>query len=1087
MMSNASAAFSPPPPARTVLVVSPADSRPQWQPPTESLTTSLSWLKSTLAEVVAAHRGVRLVDQDHNDKFAAGFADAGDAASCAIALQRAPAAPIRPRIAVHAEETPLAEPGAHPRALVNRAARLCELAHGGQTLLSEAAQPLLADRLPPEAWLVDLGAFRLRGIPYPERVAQLCHRDLATDFPPLRTGNALPEAHFPTPLTTFVGRDSELAELRHLVEGNRLVTLTGSGGVGKTRLALQLAEEYADRFRDGAWCVNLAPITDPELLPERVTNMLGLSDRPDRSPVDTLVRFVADRQLLIMLDNCEHLVDACAQLIAALLAAGSELTIVATSREPIGVAGEVTWKTPSLSLVDEAEELFRQRARLVLPSFTDTDDDDDDAVVAEICRRLDGVPLAIELAATRVRALSLTEILDGLSERFQLLTGGARTVVPRQQTLRASEDWSHDLLSESERVMFRRLATFVDGFDLDAAAAVSGDAELPRAKVIDKLTHLVDKSLVVADSTGESTRFRMLQTVQQYALEKLEQSGESEAIKARHRDHYAARFDADGTASYGWHIKQAELEIDNLRAAFTWSREHGAIEVAARLASALFPLWVHSRSLEGLAWFDAVLADGASMTPGTRARALADQTIFEALTGNYGKAEQAEQAVSLARQLDEPGLLAWALAACGFACSYSPELALPYLEQAIALSPGLDDDWRLAQIYGVQAYTAFVAGDLDTTRTAAEQGQTLADAVGDWSVSRLCRLCLGLSHLHRGELDTAATLARNLAIESTAAHDPLFSTQSLSVLAEALACQGDTRGSRAAADACVEAAAELIGFHRAIGFGTLVDALLAADDVPAALDNSAALLEACALPQLLAINGNPVARAALASGDLALAHRWADEALAVGSGFQRILLLEVRARVAMAQGELEQANRDVRDALAIAAATEAYLVVPELIESLAALSCAAGRHQRAAQLFGAAAGIREHTGGVRAKIYDAAHADTVNVLREAMPQNDFERSWAQGAALSTVEVIAYACRDNAKAKERRPSSGWASLTPAERNVVRLVSAGLRDKDIAAQLSVSPRTVHSHLNRIYAKLDISSRLQLAQEAAQHNSG
>lgn len=1083
-MTNASRALSPPSPPRMVLVVSPGDSRPQWQPPTESSTTGLSWLKSTLPEVVAAHRGERLVEQDHKDKFAVGFADAGDAAACAIALQHAVSAPIRPRIAVHAAHVSVAEPWAHPHSLVNRAARLCDLAHSGQTLLSETAQPVIADRLPSEAWLLDLGAFRLRGIPYPERLAQLCHRELASEFPPLRTGNAVHEPSFPTPLTSFVGRDAELTELRRLVDGNRLVTLTGSGGVGKTRLALQLAEEFVDRFRDGAWCVDLAPITDPDLLPERVTHVLGLPDRPDRSPVDSLVRFITDQQLLLVLDNCEHLLDGCAQLTATLLAAGTELTIVATSRAPIGLAGEVTWKTPSLSLGDEAVELFRQRARLVRPGFTDTDGDA--GLVMEICRRLDGVPLAIELAATRVRALSLAEIADGLDERFQLLTGGGRTVVPRQQTLRASEDWSHDLLSEPERVVFRRLAPFRGGFDLDAAHAVAGGSDLPRGLIVDKLTQLVDKSLVIADSTGESTRFRMLQTVQQYALEKLEKAGESEAIRMRHRDHYTALFGSDVTGGYGWHITQAELEIDNLRAAFTLSREHREPELAARLASSLLPLWIHSRTLEGLAWFNAVLAVGAAMAPGARARALADKAIFDALIGNYGQVQQAEEAVSIARDLDEPGLLAWALAAYGFTCSYSPELALPYFEQAIALSPAMNDDWRLSQIYGVQAYSAFVAGDLETMRRAAERGAALADAVGDWSVARLCRLCLGLAHLHRAELTLAVEQARHLATEAEAAHDPLFSAQSLTVLAEALGCQGDTRGARAAADACVEAAAELIDFHRAFSFGAVADTCLSAGDATGALTAAAAACDACALPQLLAINGNPVARAALATGDLAAARRWADEALSVGSGIHRILLLEIRGRVAMAEGEFEQAERDARDALAIAADTEVLLGTPDLIELLAAVATTAGRHHDAARLFGSAAGVRDRTGAVRAKVYDADYEASVNSLREAMPQNDFERRWDQGNALSTAEAIAYACRGDGKGKgeSKRPSTGWASLTPAERNVVRLISAGLRDKEIAAELSVSPRTVHSHLNRIYAKLNISSRLQLAQKAAQH---
>lgn len=1079
-MSNTPETGFPSAAVRTVLVVDSGDTRPQWQPRPESLSTALSWLEQTLPEVTAAHHGVRLMEQDYRDRFAAGFADVGDAVACALALQSWPSAPIRPRIAVHVDDVSPAEPGRYPGSLVNRAAWLCDLAHAGQTLLSETALPLVADRLPADAWLVDLGVHRLRGIPYPERVTQLCCPGLVSDFPPLRAAESTSEPRFPKPLTSFVGRAAELAELRHLVANNRLVTLTGSGGVGKTRLALQLADELAGWYRDGAWCVDLSPITDPNLVPERVAHTLGLSDRPDSSPADSPVRFVADRQLLLVLDNCEHLLDACAQLTATLLAAGAGLTILATSREPIGVAGEVTWTTPSLSLGDEAVELFRQRARLVRPDFNDTDDDA--ALVAEICRRLDGVPLAIELAATRVRALSLTEIADGLRERFELLTGGARTVEPRQQTLRASEDWSHDLLSDSERMVFRRLAPFVGGFDLDAAYAVAGDTDLTRSRVINTVTQLVDKSLLMPDSTGEATRFRMLQTVQQYALEKLEQSGESEIIQARHRDHYTALFEVRATTGYGWHFEQAELEIDNLRAAFNWSRAHEDAELAARLATSLFPLWVHSRTLEGLSWLNLVLTDPAKLAPATHARALADKAIFNALTGDYGHVDEAEQAVEIARHLNDPALLAWALAACGFTCSYSPDLALPYLERAIELSPAMNDDWRLSQIYGVQAYTAFVAGDLTTTQVAAEKGHALADTVGDWSVSRLCRLCLSLAHLHRGDLAMAVTHARNVALEAEAAHDPLFSTQSLNVLAEALTCQGDITGARAAADACVRAAADLIDFHRALSFGPVVDVSLADGDIPGAVAAGMAAFDACALPQLLAINGNPIARAAWASGDLVTARHLADDALTVGSGFQRVLLLQIRARVAMAEGELEEAERDARDALAIAAETGGYLTAPELLEALAELACTAGQHPRAVRLFGAAAGARGRIGAVRAKIYDTSHADAVATLRKAMPQQDFERLWQAGTAMSMAEAITYACGTDAERK--RPSSGWASLTPAEHNVIRLVSAGLRDKDIASKLGISPRTVHSHLNHIYTKLDISSRVQLVQEAARH---
>ncbi len=317
--------------------------------------------------------------------------------------------------------------------------------------------------------------------------------------------------------------------MRDLLSQNRLVTLTGAGGVGKTRLAIQIAAQLSGEFGDGVWYVDLAPITDPELVPVTAARAFGLPDQPGRSTTETLTRFIGDRHMLVVLDNCEHLLDASAALVMALLEACSGLTLLTTSREPIGVAGEVSWRVPSLPLADEAVELFTDRARRARADFEISDDNIE--TVSEICRRLDGVPLAIELAAARVRALSLSEILDSLHDRFRLLTGGARTAVRRQQTLRASVDWSHALLTEPERVLFHRLAAFLGGFDLDAAQTVAGGGDVQRYQVLDQLTLLVDKSLVVADDSRGRTRYRLLETVRQYAQEKLGESGEADAVR----------------------------------------------------------------------------------------------------------------------------------------------------------------------------------------------------------------------------------------------------------------------------------------------------------------------------------------------------------------------------------------------------------------------------------------------------------------------------------------------------------------------------------------------------------------------------
>ncbi|MGC2379348.1 MAG: adenylate/guanylate cyclase domain-containing protein, partial [Mycobacterium sp.] len=614
----------------TLLLADVEGSTRLWETQPEQMTAAFARLDRALSDLVAVHSGVRPVEQGEGDSFVVAFTRASDAVGCALELQRAPLAPIGLRIGLHTGEVQLRDDDNYIGPTINRTARLRNLAHGGQTVLSGTTEALVVDTLPADVWLTDLGTHELRGVARPERVVQLCHPDLRNDFPPLNTAKNVAAHNLPSQLTNFVGRGPQLTEVRKLLTDSRLVTLTGAGGVGKTRLAVQVANQLADEYSDGVWYVDLAPITDPAVVPVTMARALGLPDQPGRSIMDTLLRFVRDRQLLVVLDNCEHLLDACAEMVIALLGRAPGMTLLATSREPIGVTGEATWRVPSLSVADEAVKLFADRARLTQTGFAVTEDNT--TVVVEICQRLDGVPLAIELAAARVRALSLVEILDSLHDRFRLLTGGSRTAVRRQKTLRASMDWSHALLTEPERILFRRLAAFLGSFDLDAAQTVVGSGAVERYQVLDQLTLLVDKSLVVADESGGRTRYRLLETVRQYALEKLGESGEADAVRSRHRDHYtaiAAVLDAPAGRDYEQRLEQAETEIDNLRAAFAWSRENSDVELALVLASSLQPLWqARGRLREGLTWFDTALAHDnahhAGVAPAVLARALAD-------------------------------------------------------------------------------------------------------------------------------------------------------------------------------------------------------------------------------------------------------------------------------------------------------------------------------------------------------------------------------------------------------------------------------------------------------------------------------
>ncbi|MFD4180748.1 LuxR C-terminal-related transcriptional regulator [Rhodococcus sp. NPDC058514] len=1075
----------------TLLLADVEGSTRLWETRADEMTAAVARLDRTVTELVATHRGVRPVEQGEGDSFVIAFARAGDAVACALDLQRATPTPITLRIGVHTGDVQLRDEGNYIGPTINRTARLRDLAHGGQTVLSGATEELVTDQLPDGVSFTDLGTYPLRDLPRPERVLQLCDPDLRTEFPPLRVYGTAGVHHLPIQLTNFVGRDTETRHLREALMANRLVTLTGTGGVGKTRLAVQVATELAGEFSDGVCYVDLAPITHRAAVPVTAARALGLPDQPGRSTMDTLLKFVRDRQMLVVLDNCEHLLDASATLVVGLLGGAARITVLATSREQLGVAGEATWQVPSLSLVDEAVELFADRARLARTDFTITDDNA--ATVAEICRRLDGIPLAIELAAARVRSLTPADIVGGLHDRFRLLTGGSRTAMRRQQTLRASVEWSHALLTETERVLFRRVAVFLGGFDLDAAQAVDG-GDLDRYQMLDQLSLLVDKSLVVAEEHRGRTRYRLLETVRQYALEKLAASGEADAVRSRHRDHYtssvAARLDAPARADYEQYIERAEIEMDNLRGALGWNLENHETEFALALGSSLQPLWLtRGRVLEGRAWFNAVPDnfDEVDVAAAVRARALADRAVLDIMVASAASLDEARRALAIARELDDPALLARALTACGCTAGYSDdaEAASTFLAEAAGLARSSDDRWQLSQILAWQGSTAATAGYPIAAAEAAEEGLALADATGNLSGSRLCRQTLGWAKLMLGNVPEAIAQFGAVVSAAEAAHDNLMAGASLLGLSFAHAYRGEVSAARSAAGACLEVATGIGEYFVGMACGAAAVTALAAGAVAAARESSEAGTEhlSATHPELAAIQqAHSGIEAVLAGGDLVTARRSADDTVAMVTGWSLAAALLARARVAVAEGEPVAAEHDALDALACAAGSGVYLPLPDILECLADLAGRAGSRQRAARLFGAAESFRQRTGVVRFEVHQASYEASVDGLRETLGGNAFNAAWTEGAALSTEEAIAYARRGHAE--RGRPASGWDSLTPAEHDVVRLVGDGLGNKEIAARLFVSPRTVQSHLTHVFAKLDLTSRVQLVREASRH---
>jgi predicted ATPase/DNA-binding CsgD family transcriptional regulator len=695
------------------------------------------------------------------------------------------------------------------------------------------------------------------------------------------------------------------------------------------------------------------------------------------------------------------------------------------------------------------------------------------------------MPLAIELAAARVRALSPIEILDSLHDRFRLLTGGARTAVRRQQTLRASVDWSHALMTEPERILFRRLAVFMGGFDVDAARAACGD-DIERYQMLDELTLLVDKSLVVAESTGRRTRYRLLETIRQYALEKLAESGEAEGVRSRHRDYFAsmaATLEAHGHAGHDHRVEQAEAELDNLRAAFRWSLENSDIECALNLVSSLEPLWLSRGFIrEGLSWLAAGLADmdvhQADVAPAVRVRAIVDKALLLVWLNEASSIDEAKQALITARELDDPALLIRALAARAI-FSRQPER---FVTEAAELARQHGDSWMLSQILGREALMAMARGDPVAASAAATEGLHIAETIGDRFNARACRIGQGWARAMQSDLAGAVARFGEVIDDATAMQDAVLRAYGLVLQSSALAYSGDIVGAHAAADELLQESSELGGLQEAIGQAARAIAYLAAGDGAAARQGFESARERRIVDAGMTGTNVWSPLAPLVCGDLATARRWADELVSVARGAWVSSALAARAHVEIAQGQPEQAERDAHEALGIAARVGGHIGIPLIFECLAALASDGGSHVHAARLFGAADAIWQRTGAVRFKILDADHEARVAVLRDALGHHGFEAAWAEGAALSTDEAIAYAQRGHGERK--RPSTGWASLTPTEASVVNLVREGLSNKDIAARLFVSPRTVQSHLTHVYTKLGITSRVQLAQEAAHH---
>ncbi len=712
-----------------------------WEQEPERMKPALAAHDMLARKAIEGHRGT--VVKMTGDGVHAAFDDALDALAATVDLQQALADPaatygvlLRARCGLHAGVVERRD-NDYFGTPVNRAARIMAAAHGGQVLLSQAVVDGVREILPAAISLRDLGMVRLKDLSTPEHVYQVVHSQLRQAFPALRSLEATPN-NLTQQLTSFIGREEQLAELRRLLAGYRLLTLTGSGGCGKTRLCLQVAADSLERFPDGAWLVELASLSDPGLVPQTVATVLSLKEEPGMTIGQTLTDHLKDKRLLLVLDNCEHLLDGCARLADALLHRCPDVTILASSREALGIGGEKTYRVPSLSLPDpkqahtpasvtpfEAVQLFNDRALLARSGFQVTDQNA--AALASICRRLDGIPLAIELAAARVRSLTIDEINGKLDHRFQLLTGGSRTALPRQQTLRALLDWSYDLLNATEQALFCRLAVFAGGWTLDVAEQVCVGQPVEKVAILDLLTFLADKSLVVAEERDDATRFRMLETVRQYARERLLESGEEARWQGRHLTHFLGMAEEaephlTATDQKAW-LDRLETEHDNLRSVLAWTSTPGGDAVAGlRLAGAIWRFWyVRGYLGEGRAWLSRILLAPLPDEPtaAARAKALDGAGMLVRRQGDHAAARALhEKALVIQRGLgDRPGI-ASSLSNLGIVAREQNDnaTAKALYEESLALRRELGDQWGIGAALNNLGLVVLHDGDYPAAR-----------------------------------------------------------------------------------------------------------------------------------------------------------------------------------------------------------------------------------------------------------------------------------------------------------------------------------------------------------------------------------
>jgi predicted ATPase/DNA-binding SARP family transcriptional activator len=811
-----------------------------------------------------------------------------------------------------------------------------------------------------------------------------------------------PRSNLPVPLSSFIGREREVRDARHLLETTRLLTLTGVGGCGKTRLALQVAHALLPTFRDGVWLVDLAPLSDGAYLASAIAASLGTREEPGRPLAATLTDALRGRHLLLVLDNCEHLVAVCAELAAGLLAACPTLRLLATSREVLGITGEIAWQVPPLTLPNErvrngrpspedlgayeAVQLFVARAAERRPGFGLTEQNA--AAVAEVVCRLDGLPLAIELAAARLAVMSVNQLADRLDDRFRLLSGGGRTALPHHRTLRATLDWSYDLLSAAEQVLLRRLAVFAGGCTLEVIEAVSTGDQVGSEQMLDLLDALVAKSLVEVREREGKMRFGLLETVRAYAAEQLAASAELDAVARAHAAYFvtlaeAAESELRGPGQVMW-LKRLEDEHDNLRAALRWTLQSGEAAVGWRLGGALWWFWyLHGHISEGRDWLARLqaVADSAALRDQIRARAqvLNGAGVFAALQGDYAEAEALhEESIAICQSQGDTRGAALSVNALGVVASSQNEFprAESLYAQAEALYREVEDTWGTGLVLSNRGHLAHQVGDYARAAALLEESLALFRRVGDAR-----NFAFTLSHLGKVTLDQGDD-ARAVALyeESLMLRRDLGDTWGIAIalkgLGDAARAQGDW------AQAATHLEESLVLFRRIGDTNSSASTLYSLSNV------------------------------AREQGELGRAASLGEESLALFQQIQEAKGIAVAltnlGRVAHERGDNARAEALYLESLALYQEMGTADGVAPCLEALAEAAHARGQPRRAARLWGAAAALRAALGAPLPSSARPAHDRSVAATRAALGEAAFAAAWAAGQTLSVEQAIAEA-------------------------------------------------------------------------------